>query len=193
MIPSAIFFDRDGTLNYDFGYVSDPNLIKLLPGVNEGLTLLRKQFSKIPFIVITNQAGVARGLMSMEQVAIINSTINSLIQDENAKINKFYSCPFHPELSDKSDLNCRKPNPYFLHQAKKEFEIVLEKSFFIGDRNLDVLAGKSVGCKTILLKSDVYPNEEEILIELNQSADFIAENFLEAINFIINQSPMEEN
>ncbi len=193
MIPSAIFFDRDGTLNYDYGYVRDPNLIKLLPGVNEGLTLLRKKFSKIPFIVITNQAGVARGLMSMEQVEIINSTINSLIQDENAKINKFYSCPFHPEFSDKSDLNCRKPNPYFLYQAKKEFEIVLEKSFFIGDRNHDILAGKSVGCKTILLKSDVYLNEEEILSELKQPADFVAENFLEAINFIINQSPMEEN
>jgi D,D-heptose 1,7-bisphosphate phosphatase len=185
MALQAIFLDRDGTLNHDYGYVGDVDKVDLLPGVIEGLKKLKSNFPDVIFIVITNQAGVARGIITMEQVHAVNSKISAMLKREGIEIAAFYICPFHPEFSRREDVSCRKPSPEMTLKAVKDFNLDVRNTYFIGDKGSDVKSGKSAGCKTILLASDVYENELQLLKNENITPDFYAENFLEAAEYII--------
>ncbi len=190
----AIFLDRDGTLNYDYGYVGDPEKVEIMPGVIEGLKKIKKNFPSVKFIVISNQAGVARGIITIEQVESVNKKISDILFNNGISIDKYYICPFHPEFSSKDESICRKPSPSMVLEAAKDFNLNLENTYFIGDKATDVETGKNSGCKTILLDSDVYPNELDELKRKNISPDFFARNFSEAANFIINKEvPSEAN
>lgn len=148
----AVFLDRDGTIIEDVGYLKKRSEIKFLPRVSEAIKLLNESGFKV--IVVTNQAGVAKGYFTEETVKEINQSIQKTLAEQGAYIDKIYYCPHHIEATVeeyRKDCYCRKPNPGMIEEAAFEFRIDLEKSFVIGDKISDIEAGQKVGCKAILL------------------------------------------
>lgn len=142
----AVFLDRDGVINRCFVRGSTPyppqtlNELELLPGVVEAANELHRL--GLPLIVVTNQPDVARGTQKVEVVEAINAAIR-----EQLPLTAIYTC-----LHDNADAcDCRKPKPGMLLRAAKEHGIDLSRSFMVGDRAGDVLAGKAAGCKTFLI------------------------------------------
>lgn len=181
----TVFFDRDNTLNYDPGYLSDANDVKLFDGVGEGLAILKNKYN-FKIIVISNQSGIARGLITKEQVVAINEKINYLLSSNfKTSIDKFYYCPYHPDFSSAEESKCRKPSPQMIYLAKKELDLNLDKSYFVGDKESDIECGINSGLKTILIN---YENDKGKIISLkkrNKRPNFVVDNFLNACNFII--------
>lgn len=182
----AIFLDRDGTINEDPGYLNNPNLIKLFPGVGEALYKLKKQYNFL-LIVISNQSGIARGFITKEQVEAVNEEINNiLITNYSVKVDRFYYCPYHPDYSTPEECSCRKPSPQMIFEAQNEFNIDLSKSYLIGDSYTDILCGINAGVKSILVKTGYGSEHISILEKENILFNFTAKNFEEAANFVIN-------
>lgn len=184
MKQRAVFFDRDGTLNVDPGYLGDPSIVELFPEAAEAISLLRKFRFKI--IVISNQAGIARGLITASDVEAVNARINELLNDSGAKIDAFYYCPFHPDFSTEEECQCRKPSPQLVFKAAEELDIQLEDSYFVGDRILDVECGINAGLKTVLINRDGNTEQNGILHVEGKRIDLITHNLMEAAKFIIN-------
>ena len=187
MTNRAVFLDRDGTLHEDTGYIGEPEVVELFPDVGETLSRIKKEKNFL-FIVISNQSGIARGLITKKQVDSVNQKINSLLGNYNVSIDAFYYCPFHPDHSSTKEINCRKPSPEMVQVAAKDFNIDLSKSYFIGDSIVDIDCGINASLKTILVKTGNGRETLSILHEENKIPNFIAENFSEAGNFIINDS-----
>lgn len=183
MSNRAVFLDRDGTINEDPGYLGDESLVKLLPGVAEGIFELKSKFG-FKIIVISNQSGIARGLITHEDVKRVNEKINSLLSEQNTEIDVFYYCEFHPSFSSEKDENCRKPSPKMIFKAAEENNIDLTSSYMIGDKSSDVLCGISAGVKSILINSESISEEINSLKKEGKTPNFVASNFLEAVNFI---------
>ena len=184
MSNRAVFLDRDGTLNEDPGYLGDPGKVKLLPFVGEVLTRLKNEFNYF-LIVISNQSGIARGLITTEQVEQVNEKINTLLIEFKVSIDKFYYCPFHPDFSTAEECSCRKPSTEMVEKAVEEFNIDLSKSFFIGDSTTDIECGMNAGIKTILVKTGYGRETLYMLQKENKIPNFVADNFLDAGNFIL--------
>jgi len=149
MPACAIFLDRDGTINYDPGYIKDPGEVVILPGVAEGIRKLKVGFG-FKIIVVSNQAGIAKGLMSHKDVEAVNRRILELLAKEKASVDAFYYCPFHPDFDPPEKTDCRKPSPFMIVKSAKDHEIDLSRSYMIGDKAIDVLSGINAGVKTIL-------------------------------------------
>lgn len=182
----ALFLDRDGTINYDSGYVKDPNDVIILPGVAEGIKFLKSKFH-FKVIVISNQAGIAYGVMTHDDVIKVNEKINALLDDNNSLIDAFYYCPFHPDYNSEKDSECRKPSPQMIVKASKDFDIELRNSYMIGDKSSDVMCGINAGVKTILITNNEI--EINVLHNLGKKPNFVAANFKSACDFIANDFP----
>ncbi|MEJ2195418.1 MAG: HAD family hydrolase [Ignavibacteriaceae bacterium] len=187
MTNRAVFLDRDGTLHEDTGYIGEPEVIKLFPDVGETLFRIKNELDFL-FIVISNQSGIARGLITKEQVDAVNQKINSLLTDFNVSIDAFYYCPYHPDYNTREESICRKPSPEMVRKAAKDFNIDLSKSYFIGDSVADIECGINASLKTILVKTGNGRDSLSILHEENKIPNFVAENFFEAGNFIFNDT-----
>ena len=144
MSHSALFLDRDGTINIDTGYIRDSDNIELYPGVAEGIRNLKNKFD-MKMIVISNQSGIARGIMSREDVDAVNRRINELLNSSETSIDAFYYCPYHPDFNNEDLASCRKPSPELVFLAAKEHDIDLKRSYFIGDKVSDVECGINAG------------------------------------------------
>ncbi|GEO09286.1 D-glycero-alpha-D-manno-heptose-1,7-bisphosphate 7-phosphatase [Segetibacter aerophilus] len=178
----AVFLDKDGTLIPDVPYNVNPDLISLEAGVIEGLQLLKK--AGYVFVVISNQAGVARGYFQIDELEQVKQKIDLLLQKEGIEIEKFYFCPHHtqgkiPEFS--KDCECRKPKPGMILQAVRDLQLAVEKSWMIGDILNDAEAGNRAGCRTILINNG---NETEWVEGPFRTPTYIAENFLKAAQYI---------
>lgn len=147
----AIFLDRDGVLLADKGYVVDTSQIQILPRVPEALTLLKS--AGYLLVLVTNQAVVARGLLSESQLTDIHADLQrKLAQSKSPCLDAIYACPHHPNATDpayRQICDCRKPSPGMLLHALRDHNIDPFQSFMIGDRSSDILAGRSAGCKTV--------------------------------------------
>lgn len=178
----AIFLDRDGTINFDPGYLGDANLVKIYPNVAESLKLLKNNFN-FKLIVISNQSGIARKLITEKQVEEVNLKINYLInQISDIEIDKFYFCPHHPMFD--TLCNCRKPAIDLVLKAQNDFNIDLSQSYFIGDKISDIECGNNAGIKTVLI--DYNNKKDEMLTKLKKMPNFVASDFLEVYEFIKN-------
>ena len=144
-MKTALFLDRDGTIIEDPGYLSKVEQIKFLPGVLEKIRLL-KQKGLLIFIV-TNQSGIGRGYFSENQLTLIHNGLTYMMEKAGAGVDKITYCPHAP--ADK--CSCRKPSPKMVAELAEEFDVDLEKSFFLGDKLSDVLTGKNAGCRTVLI------------------------------------------
>jgi D,D-heptose 1,7-bisphosphate phosphatase len=187
MKNKAVFLDRDGTLNEDPGYIGDPNKLVLFSDVGESLALLKNKYN-FKLIVISNQSGVARGLISEEEVNAVNSELNKKLAPYKVNIDEFYYCIHHPEFSDKEECDCRKPSPKMILDSAKDLNIDLSKSYLIGDTISDIDAGKNAGIKAILVKTGKGVESISVLQKENKFPTFVAENLMEACQFIIKDS-----
>jgi len=182
MAERAVFLDRDGTLVKDPGYLNDPSQLKLLEGVPNGLIRLRKMGYKI--VVVTNQSGVARGILTEKTLGRIHDKLKQMLDKEGAQLDGIYYCPY---LEDgviqryRKSSELRKPRPGMLLKAAEEMDIDLNESWMIGDGEADVQAGKNAGCKTIFI--DAVPKENKRL-QTGVIPDYKAVNFQEAVNII---------
>lgn len=179
----AIFLDRDGTINIDSGYIGNVDLVFLYPGVAEGIKKLKDQLGFI-IIVISNQSGISRGLITSEDVDKVNIRINQLLEIANTNIDGFYYCPYHPDYDSQEKCKCRKPSPQMVFKSAEKFNIDLKKSYFVGDKVSDIECGKNAGLKTILIKNSLSEAEINQLQNSQNSANFVADNFLNFVNFI---------
>jgi D-glycero-D-manno-heptose 1,7-bisphosphate phosphatase len=182
MSYKAVFLDRDDTLIEDPGYISHPSQVKLLPGAAAALAQLRKMDFRL--VVVSNQSGVARGIITEETLAQIHHTLEKLLADEGVYLDAIFYCPFHPDgvvpkYRIESDL--RKPAPGMLLNAAKELGIELSRSWMIGDSYRDIEAGRRAGCKTILINSPAKPVTKN---PTDSEPDRQAVNIREAVNII---------
>jgi len=178
----AIFLDKDGTLIPDVPYNVNPDLITLEDGVIEGLQLLKNH--QFIFVVISNQAGVARGYFDIKDLVKVEEKLNLLLNKEGINVEGYYFCPHHLEgkIAEYAiDCDCRKPKPGMILQAAKELDIDTTRSWMIGDILNDIEAGSTAGCKTILIDNG---NETEWLDGAFRKPTYVAKNFLKAANFI---------
>jgi D,D-heptose 1,7-bisphosphate phosphatase len=187
MLNKAVFLDRDGTLNFDPGYLSNPKDLKLFSDTGVVLAALKNNY-QFKLIVISNQSGIARNLITDEQVISVNAELNKKLLEFNVQIDAFYYCPFHPDFSSEEDCICRKPSPKMIFDSAKDFNIDLSKSYFIGDSVSDIQAGLEAQLKTVLVKTGYGAESISILQKENILPSFVAKNLTEAYKFIINDS-----
>lgn len=139
----ALFLDRDGTINVEKNYVFRKEDFEFIPGV---LDIIRKyQDDGFLIIIITNQAGIARGYYSEDDYFILTEWMLGKFEEEGIKITKVYYCPHHPAFT--GDCNCRKPKPGMITTALHEFNINPNLSILIGDKKSDILAGQNAGIR----------------------------------------------
>lgn len=142
VLRKAAFFDRDGTINVDFGHVYRPQDLQFIPGTPE---IIRKYNDEAtPVLVVTNQAGIAKGLYTEAQMHQFHAHMNNqLLRKWGAKIDGFYFCPHHPDYT--GPCCCRKPAPGMLFQAAMEWDIDLAASIMYGDTASDQEAAEKAG------------------------------------------------
>jgi D-glycero-D-manno-heptose 1,7-bisphosphate phosphatase len=148
----AVFLDRDGTLNEDTGHIFRVEELRLLPNVARGL--LRLAGMDFRLIVVTNQAGIAHGYFTEEQMELFNAALVRELAGHGVRLDRIYHCPCHPRGTVERFRQMspdRKPNPGMLKRAAADYQLDLSRSYIIGDRDVDVLAGHNAGCTTILL------------------------------------------
>ena len=186
MSDKAIFLDRDETLIKDPGYISSPDQVELLDGVPEALIKLRALGYKL--IVVSNQSGVARGIVTEKVLGQIHDRLKQLLAEKDAHLDRIYYCPYHPDgvvPKYRKESNNRKPNPGMLLTAAKDMDIDLENSWCIGNSSRDVEAGKRAGCKTILIDSPSHQKQPEARISKSDvKPDYKGVNLREAVNII---------
>lgn len=149
MLPpaKAVFLDRDGTLNVDYGYVVTARQWRFLPHVVPALQ--RLQGAGYRLVVVTNQSAIARGYASREQVDQLHAWVDQQLRQQGVQLAGWYLCPHHPHIS--GPCSCRKPKPGLLLQAAHELGLNLAASWMIGDKASDVEAGQAAGCRSLRL------------------------------------------
>jgi len=193
MANKAIFLDRDNTLIEDPGYLADPQAVKLLPGVELALKSMAQAGFKL--IVVTNQSGIARGMLTQETLGKIHAEMRRQLAEHDAHVDGIYYCPFHPEgtvpeFAKDSDL--RKPRPGMLFWAAKEHDIDLTVSWLVGDSARDIEAGQRAGCRTVRVRTrpahHTAPGEEN---DEDVQADYTVRNLVDAARVIL-RSPQKK-
>jgi len=182
MANKAIFLDRDDTLIEDPGYISHPDQVKLLNGVTEPLAELKAMGYKL--IVVSNQSGVARGIVSEKVLGQIHERLKQLLAENHAALDRIYYCPYHPDgviPKYRKESNWRKPNPGMLLAAAEDLDIDLSHSWVIGNSIRDIQAGLRAGCKTILINHSSHYKQPE---PGQPNPDYRAVNMKEALNII---------
>ncbi len=176
----AVFADRDGTLNPDFHYLSDPERYEFLPGVIEGIRLLRRHGFRV--ICVTNQSGVGRGFFSEARLREIHARIDERLAKAGAPLDAFYYCPHRPE----EGCACRKPGTQLFERARAEHSLDLAGSAIIGDRSMDMEVGSRLGLLSVLVPERGV--EAEIERELGAHGvhpDLRAGSFLGAVHLLL--------
>ena len=171
-VKRAVFFDRDGTLCKDPGYLRRIEDFEVFPGI-ENLTRLKER--GFTLIGVTNQSGVARGLVDEDFVKQVNA-----IFLDNYGFDGFYYCPHHPD----EHCSCRKPEPGLLMDARVDYNINLKRSFVVGDKDLDMLLARAAGATGILVRTgqdSASPN-----------ADYTVENIAESVDLILRMEGVGE-
>jgi D-glycero-D-manno-heptose 1,7-bisphosphate phosphatase len=179
----AVFLDRDGTIVEDTGYLHEREKARFLPGAIKAIRLLNGD--GLIVIVVTNQAGIARGYYTEEAVNELHKYMRDVLAEQGAVIDAFYYCPHHIEGTIeryRQACYCRKPNPGMLEQAASDFGIELGSSFVIGDNISDIEAGRRAGCRTILLDGKVPPDDER---RNTAGIDYFAPTLLDAVQWLL--------
>jgi len=178
----ALFLDRDGVINRypgDTNYVTSLREFRFLPRAKKAIALLSK--NKFKIFVISNQAGVGKGLYSQDTLDSITERMSKGVMGAGGKIERAYYCTHRQE----ENCSCRKPKTALIDKASKAYNIDLKRTFFIGDSIRDVITAKSAGCKSILVLS----GREKLSNQPNWPVgpDFIFKDLWEAAKFILKQ------
>jgi len=191
MENDVVFLDRDGVINvYRVGCVKSWEEFEFLPNTIEAIKILNK-LGKV--IVITNQAAVARNLITEEELKELHKKMVDELKSKGAEIDFVYYCPHHPEKHHKDipesclryrvECECRKPGIGMLKKAVEKFNIDLNKSFFVGDQTVDIKTGQNAGCKTVLVKTGQGGQDGKFDV----NPDFVCDDILHASKLIWNR------
>lgn len=187
MSRRAIFLDRDGTLCHEVGYVNHPERLQLMPGASDAVRQLREDGWAV--VVVTNQAGVARGYFPRHVVDQAHAHLRAMLAREDATLDGVYACPHHPDVGGPGfhkDCECRKPRPGMLLRAREELDLDLARSYIVGDSFRDVGAGRNAGLAgTVLVRSGY--GRGELLWKGPQAGvwpDHVADEIVGAIEWI---------
>ena len=182
----VLFLDRDGTINRDIGtYVSTREQFKLIDRAGEAIAIARNAGFEI--VIITNQAGIARGIVTHGQVEDIHEYLNELLAASDTSFDRIYYCPSHPEYPhpeyDRFAL-CRKPETGMVDRAVADYlssgiEVDKSHSFFIGDKTVDVECGRRAGLRSVLVRTG--HGEEDLCRKRRIVPEFIADDLYQAI------------
>jgi len=170
MKSRAIFLDRDGTLMDEVNFCRDPRDVRAIPGAAELLAEAREQGWKI--IVITNQSGIGRGIISLPEYEAVHA---ELLRQLNHQVDGAYYCP---DVPPNVTLR-RKPEPGMLLEAAGDFDIELTRSVMIGDKNIDIECGRRVGARTFLVRTGYGKNTDD------SAADHIVDDVAEALRLVL--------
>ncbi len=189
----AVFIDRDGTISEEVGYVNHPSRFRLFPYSAEAIRILND--SGWLAIVVTNQAGVARGYFSEDVIRKIHQQLVSALHAESARLDAIYYCAHHPSVGEppyRLDCDCRKPKPGLIEQAGRDFEIDMAASWIAGDRYSDVELARNAGLRSAFVLSGYGRGEWEYQSQgWKHRPDLVCENLLEAVKSIVNHRPKE--
>jgi len=182
----VLFLDRDGTINKDLGnYVSTRQDFELIERADDAIAAARQAGFRI--VIITNQAGIARGIVTPEQVEDVNLYMSELLLRKNTYYDRCYYCPSHPDYPHPEYdrfIDCRKPSPRMVELAIEDFrneglEVDMAVSFFIGDKLIDVECGLRAGLRTVLVRTG--HNEEALCLERGVLPEFVADDLYQAV------------
>jgi len=179
MKTKAVFLDRDGTLNADsVHYIKSVDEFHLFEFTADALRILTRLGYKN--ILVTNQSALGRNMITVKEIENIHKYLKTTIWQADAEIHGIYYCPHLPE----DNCDCRKPKTGNLIKAIRDFDIDVDKSFFIGDSFKDIQTGAAVGCRTIFVRTGVDSPAIKTIEIWNPRPDFITENLLEAAQLI---------
>jgi D-glycero-D-manno-heptose 1,7-bisphosphate phosphatase len=153
-LDEAVFLDRDGTLIEEVNYLSRAEQVQLIPGAADAVRRVNEAGARV--VVVTNQAGVARGYFPEGRVAEVHAHLSAMLSEHGAKVDAFYHCPHHATEGVgefRVDCDCRKPKPGMLLAAARDLGLDLSRSWMIGDKVCDLRAGAAVGCRTVLVRT----------------------------------------
>jgi mannose-1-phosphate guanylyltransferase/phosphomannomutase len=176
----AIFLDRDGTLNFDYGWITSPSKIELLPGSADAVRAINAS----PFlgVLVTNQPIIARRECTIEELNAIHHRLESLLAESHAHLDAIYYCPHHESIAR---CSCRKPAPGLLESAARDLNIDIARSWMIGDSQRDLGAAAAFGIPSVLVAS----NQQSFKNEITGTPAFRAASVSEAVHRILNNSP----
>ena len=167
-----IFVDRDDTVIYDVPYLNEPDKVRLTPGAGRAFARLRERGFGI--IMITNQSGIGRGQITMEQLNAVNARMQELLLEEGGRLDDIFFCPHRPD----ENCKCRKPLVGMLEQACAKYNVDLVHSAMVGDSVGDIAMGKAFGLKTVQIRLAG-------LDKPDANADFTASSLEDAFPFLI--------
>ena len=177
----AIFLDRDGTINQYVGFLKNIDQFSLIDNAAEAIKRINE--SGYLTIIVTNQPVIARGEVTVDELTEIHNKMETLLGEKGSYVDEIYYCPHHPDSGFAGEIKelkikceCRKPNPGMLVKAAKDYNIDLENSWMIGDRESDVMTGINAGCHTALI-SDQTANETK--------AELVCNSLFETVNNIL--------
>ncbi|MGI9105282.1 MAG: D-glycero-alpha-D-manno-heptose-1,7-bisphosphate 7-phosphatase [Pyrinomonadaceae bacterium] len=183
----AVFIDRDGTISEEIGYVNHPSRYRVFPYAAQAVKLLNE--ANWLAILITNQAGVARGYFTEDIIGLVHDLLTQELARGGAQLDAIYYCPHHPSVGEppyRFDCDCRKPKPGLLRRAAADFDIDLAKSWMVGDRYSDAELARNAGSSAALVLSGYGRGEWAYQRGgWQHQPDLVAENLLEAAQKII--------
>lgn len=188
-MPPCLFLDRDGVIIEEVHYLGDPSQVRLIPGV--AAAIARVNALGWPVVVVTNQAGVARGYFPKSQVEVVHRHLAGLLALEGARIDAWHHCPHHPTEGVgeyRVECACRKPAPGMLLAAARNMGLSLEQGWMVGDKLTDLQAGAQAGCRTWLVRTGYGGGEEPKLDALTMKCAGVADALPGAIDGIISLS-----
>jgi histidinol-phosphate phosphatase family protein len=179
----AVFLDRDGTIIRDTEYIRDPDDVALLPGAGPAIARLNE--AGLPVIVVTNQSGIARGLLTEQDYERVRMRLDKLLAAEGARIDATYHCPHHPDFT--GPCGCRKPGLDLYQRAAADHDVDPARSFYVGDRIRDIEPGLLLGGTTIMLGVESTPPGELSVARAGAFVDSLAS----AVPMILSPRPRE--
>ena len=183
----AVFIDRDGTISEEVGYINHPSRFRLFPYSAPAIKKLND--NGWVAIVITNQAGVARGYFSEDLITQVHQKMRQDLERHNAQLDAIFYCAHHPTVGEppyRADCNCRKPKPGLVQRAATELDVELDQSWMVGDRYSDIQLARNAGLRSAFVLSGYGRGEwEHQRTSWKQQPDLVAENLLEAVEAIV--------
>ena len=186
----AVFIDRDGTLTEEVGYVNHPRRLRLLPRSAEAIRRLNT--AGVAAVVVTNQAGIARGYFSEEVLHAVNAALLDQVKGAGAHLDGVYVCPHHPTEGlppFRAECECRKPKPGLLLRAASDLGLDLAASAIVGDKASDLAVAPAVGARGVLVLTGYGLGEWEYLrATFPVQPDHVAVDLLDAVTWILETS-----
>ena len=183
----AVFLDRDGTVVREVEYLRSPQELRLLPRAGEAIRRLNE--AGFAVVVVTNQSGIARGLLTEHDLEEIHTVLRRRLARRGARLEAIYWCPHHPEAARpeyRRRCRCRKPAPGMLLRAGRELDLDLAQCYAIGDSERDVEAGQRAGCRTVLVRTG-YGAKTEARLGAGLAADHVADDLPGAVEWILGE------